>query len=128
MGLRDRLRLEHADLSRWGTHRRFSLVLCTFYWDPAAWTAATDAVADGGIVAWETFTLSHRTHRPGFRAEWCLGPDDPRLPATFEELERTDTDDGRRATRRLIARCRLESGRNDADGAPEDAGRDRNQD
>jgi hypothetical protein len=52
-------------------------------------------------VAGETFTLAERTRRPSFPAEFCLGPDDPRLPEGYADLSRRDLDEGR--LRRVIA-------------------------
>jgi hypothetical protein len=63
-------------------------------------------VAPGGTLAWETFTLAERRHRPGFAEAFCLRAGEPAslLPAGFVVLSQVDRDDGTSATRRLIAR------------------------
>lgn len=109
-GLAARLRLCQADLVTGLTallaEQRFALVLATRYWERAVFPHALDAVAEGGLLAWEAFTLAEPTHRPTFRREWCLGEGEPAtlLGPEFLVLEQTDQDDGQRATRRLLAR------------------------
>jgi SAM-dependent methyltransferase len=106
-GLGPRLRLFQADLLTWPLpEQRFSLVLTTRYWEPAVFPRALAAVAGGGLLAWEAFTLAEQKYRPTFRREWCLGAGEPAtlLGPEFLVLEETDQDDGQRATRRLIAR------------------------
>jgi SAM-dependent methyltransferase len=102
-GLGDLVTLIHADLLRWRPEpSRFSLVLCTGYWDRALFGAAADAVRPGGLLAWEAFTVAARRDRPGLPSAWCLGPGEPvsLLPSGFTVLEVT----GREAKRRLLTR------------------------
>jgi hypothetical protein len=104
-GLGHLITLVHADLSDWHpAERSHALVLCTGFWDVATFNAATAAVADGGMVAWEAFTAEARPSRPHLPARWCLGPDEPAvlLPPDFTLLEQHD----RGLKRQLLARRR----------------------
>ena len=66
-GLGDLITLVHADLSGWSpSPRSYALVLCTGLWDSAVFTAATSAVARGGLLAWEA-----SPPKPGFHAPAC---------------------------------------------------------
>lgn len=109
-GLGARLHLFQADLLTSLTgplaEQRFALVLATRYWEQAVFPRALDAVAAGGLLAWEAFTLAEQKYRPTFRSEWCLGAGEPAslLGPEFLVLEETERDDGQSATRRLIAR------------------------
>lgn len=109
-GLRDRITLVQADLPGWrpaGAH--YALVLCTGYWDRAAFATATTAVAPGGLLGWEAFTAAARRTRPGLCPQWCLGDGEPAslLHADFEVLDTRDIPDGGRGARRsLLARRR----------------------
>lgn len=104
-GLADDIHVLCADLETWTPPAdAYALVIALRYWDPAVFAAAAAAVEPGGLLAWETFTLAERRYRPTFSERFCLGPDEPVLPAGFTELVRADLDDGRAATRRLLAR------------------------
>jgi hypothetical protein len=95
----------HADLSGWHpAERSYALVLCTGFWDLATFDAATAAIADGGMVAWEAFTVEARPSRPHLPAQWCLGPGEPAvlLPPDFTLLEQHD----RGVKRQVLARRR----------------------
>jgi Methyltransferase domain len=60
----------HADLSGWRPEpRSYAVVLCTGFWASAAFTAAAEAVAAGGLLAWEAFTAKARRSRPGLQAD-----------------------------------------------------------
>jgi hypothetical protein len=67
--------------------------------------AAADAVAAGGLIAWEAFTADARRERPGLRPDWLLGPGEPAalLPAGFTVLAQHDLP-RRGARRSLLAR------------------------
>jgi SAM-dependent methyltransferase len=106
-GLGGRLRLFQADLLAWSPpEQRFALVLVTRYWERAVFLRALNAVAEGGLLAWEAFTLAEQTYRSTFRSEWCLGAGEPATltGSGFLVLDQNDQDDGQSATRRLIAR------------------------
>lgn len=65
--------LVHADLGVWRPQPGgCSLVLCTGYWDRGLFAAAADAVAPGGLLAWEAFTADALRVRPGMPSAWCL--------------------------------------------------------
>jgi SAM-dependent methyltransferase len=106
-GLDDRIALVAADLLTWRPEARaFALVLCTRYWERPVFDVAAGAVAPGGLIAWEAFSLDERRYRPTFRPEWCVQDDEPAalLPKGWVVLEQTSVDDGRSATHRLLAR------------------------
>jgi SAM-dependent methyltransferase len=108
-GLGDRIALVDADLGSFRPEpRAFALVLCTHYWDRGVFDVACGAVAAGGVLAWVTFSLDERKYRPTFRPEWCVGEGEPAslLPEGFTVIEQASLDDGRSATRRLLARRR----------------------
>jgi hypothetical protein len=93
----------HADLSGWRPEpRSYAVVLCTGFWASAAFTAAAEAVAAGGLLAWEAFTAQARRSRPGLQADWCLAPGEPAsfLPPDFTLLDQHD----RGQKRQLLAR------------------------
>jgi SAM-dependent methyltransferase len=106
--------LVHADLEEWRpVSGGYALVLCTGYWDRALFGPAASAVAAGGIVGWEAFTMEARHARPSLPAAWCLDRGEPAslLPAGFTVLDQHDLPDpGRGAKRRLLARRRPGSG------------------
>lgn len=108
--LSGRIRLMHADLTRWRPEPgRYALALCTGFWDAGLFPAAARALRPGGMIGWEAFTLAARAGRPTLPASWCLGPAEPAslLPAGFELIEVRDLPDGRGAAagrRRLLAR------------------------
>jgi len=100
-GLGGLIELVHADLATWRPEPdRYALVLCTGYWDRAAFVAAAQATKPGGALAWEAFTAAARLDRPQLPAEWCLGPGEPAtlLPAGYDVLmiEPTDQERGRK--------------------------------
>lgn len=97
----------HVDLLEWTPPAgAFALVLATRYWERVPFTRAAAAVAPGGLLAWEAFTPAHRRYRPEFRDEWCVAPGEPAslLPAGYTVLVERDLDDGKGASRRLLAR------------------------
>jgi Methyltransferase domain len=98
------LTLVHEDLASWTPTSTYDLVFATRFWAADVFARAAAAVAPGGTLAWETFTLAERRYRPSFSEAFCLGPDDPHLPPDFEILTRRDLDDGTSATRRIVAR------------------------
>jgi Methyltransferase domain len=84
-GLAGRLTLVQADLATWAAGPgRYSLVLCTNFWERAVFGAALAAVEDGGALAWESLTEAARAGRPNLPAQWCVRPGEPAslLPAT----------------------------------------------
>jgi len=107
-GVGDLITVVHADLLSWrpSAGQVYALVLCTGYFDRAVFTVATNAVAAGGLVGWEAFTLAARRDRPRLPAEWCLGPGEPAnlLPAGFDVLSQDDLGAEPAARRRLLAR------------------------
>lgn len=100
--------LVHADLARWRPPPgRYALVLCTGFWDRAAFGPAAAAVAAGGVLAWEAFTTDARRVRPGLPAGWCLESGEPAalLPPGFTVVAEEEVPDVRHgAKRRLLAR------------------------
>src|ERR1035437_6033037 len=89
-GLDHLITLVPADLAAWRpAARSYALVLCTGFWAADVFAAAARAVADGGLVAWEAFTVEARQSRPSLRPEWCLAPGEPAslLPRDFTLLE-----------------------------------------
>jgi SAM-dependent methyltransferase len=107
-GVRDRVTLVHADLGSWRPRsgQRYALVLCTGYFDRAVFAVAAGAVAGGGLLGWEAFTLAARCERPRLPPEWCLGPGEPAslLPAGFEVISQDDVGAEPAARRRMLAR------------------------
>lgn len=107
-GLAGRITLVHADLAQWCPDPAgYALVLCTGFWDPAVFAVAARAVAPGGVLGWEAFTVAARQARPTLNPAWCLGPGEPAilLPGGFTVLTQQDVpnpDHGDR--RRLLAR------------------------
>jgi SAM-dependent methyltransferase len=107
-GLAGRITLVHADLAQWCPDPAgYALVLGTGFWDPAVFAVAARAVAPGGVLGWEAFTVAARQARPTLNAAWCLGPGEPAilLPGGFTVLAQHDVphpDHGDR--RRLLAR------------------------
>jgi len=104
-GLAGLVTLVHADLSAWEPEPcSYALVLCTGFWDPAVFTSAAGAVADGGLLAWEALTAEARRVRPRLPAEWCLAPGEPAslLPPGFTLIDQSDPPG--RERRQLLAR------------------------
>jgi hypothetical protein len=103
-GLGPLITLVHADLSAWRAQpRSYALVLCTGFWERAVFAAATEAVADGGLLGWEAFTSEARRERPTLSPDWCLAPGEPAclLPADFTVIDQLDVPGERR---QLLAR------------------------
>ncbi len=103
-GLADRIELLQADLTKWRPEReRFTLVLCTRYWDRELFLDAMAAVASGGFIAWEALTEAARRDRPDLPPQWCLAADEPAclLPASWRLIDQRDAAGG--MTRSLIA-------------------------
>lgn len=99
--------LVHADLSSWRARpRSYALVLCTGFWEREVFAAATEAVADGGLLAWEAFTAQARRARPTLLPDWCLAPGEPAssLPAGFIVLDQHDVPGEPGERRQLLAR------------------------
>lgn len=110
-GLVDRITSVQADLPTWRSpeDQKFALVVCVMYWDPMVFDYAFEAVADGGVIAWQAFTKAALKFRPSMPSAICLKPDEPasRLPASFTVLEEQDIEYGERAVRRMIAKKRI---------------------
>jgi SAM-dependent methyltransferase len=106
-GLRRLITIVHADLSEWRPEAdRYALVLCTGYWERDVFGPAAAAVAAGGLLGWEAFTVAAQRARPGLPAEWCLAPGEPAslLPAGFTVIDQHDLPDaGAAAKRGLLA-------------------------
>jgi len=92
-GLDHLITLVHADLAAWRPRpRSHALVVCTGFWFQTVFAAAADAVAVGGLLAWEAYTAEARRVRPDLDPHWCLGPGEPAslLPADFTVLNQGD--------------------------------------
>ena len=92
-GLGGLITVLQADLGAWRPEPGgYALVLCTGFWERAAFATAAGAVAAGGVLGWEAFTVEARRARPGLCADWCLEPGEPAslLPAGFEILDERD--------------------------------------
>jgi len=109
-GLGTLITLVHADLRAWRPQPgRYALVLCTGYWDRAVFPPAAEAVAPGGLLAWEAFTTGARRVRPSLPPGWCLAPGEPAslLPPGFEVIDQRDVPDASPAAKRsFLARRR----------------------
>jgi hypothetical protein len=104
-GLGQLITLVHADLGAWSPEPgSYALVLCTGFWDVAAFRAAAAAVADGGLLAWEALTADARLTHSGLPPEWCLAPGEPAslLPPGFSVLDQSEVPGRNR--RRMLAR------------------------
>jgi hypothetical protein len=110
--LGDRLTLVHADLASWEPgHGQYALVLCTNFWERAVFELAVPAVAERGVLAWESLTEAARDGRPDLPARWCVGPAEPAslLPAEFDVIDQHDVPGGSGkpgVRRQLLARRR----------------------
>ena len=99
-----------ADLRAWRPGPGgYALVLGTGYWDRELFPDAADAVAPGGLLAWEAFTAEARQSRPGLEPGWCLDPGEPAslLAAGYEVLAHPVAETAPGGRRRLLARRRL---------------------
>lgn len=97
-----------ADLGAWRPDPAgYSLVLCTGFWDRAAFAAAAEAVRPGGMIGWEALTEAARRDHPRLRVEWCVGPGEPAalLPAGFQVISQDDIGPEPATRRRLLARA-----------------------
>lgn len=108
-GLASRLTCVEADLNIWRppNDRKYALVICVMYWEEVVFDYAWTAVADGGLLAWQGFTLDHLRYRPSQNPAWCFKAGEPasRLPAgQFAVLHEEDVDEGHRVIRRMVAR------------------------
>jgi SAM-dependent methyltransferase len=102
--------LVHADLATWQPGpRSYALVLGTGFWARDVFSVMAEAVAAGGLLGWEAFTLAARRDRSRLPAEWCLGPGEPAnlLPAGFEVISQVDVGAKPAARRRMLARRQL---------------------
>ena len=107
-GLAHLITAVHADLAAWRPEpSSYVLVIATGFWDAQVFPAAAAAVAPGGLLAWQAYTVAARSAHPSLRPEWCLAPGQPAslLPADFTVIGQRDEDLTRRLlTRRLLAR------------------------
>ena len=106
-GLGELITVVQTDLGAWRPEPGgYALVLCTGFWERAAFATAAGAVAAGGVLGWEAFTVEARRARPGLCADWCLEPGEPAslLPAGFEILDERDLPGS--AKRTLLVRLR----------------------
>ena len=104
-----RLICVEADLKTWRppVDRKFALVICVMYWEPVVFDYAWPVVADGGLIAWQGFSLEHLRYRPSQNPDWCFKEGEPanRLPSgRFSVLHEEDIDEGHRVIRRMVAR------------------------
>jgi SAM-dependent methyltransferase len=102
-GLDRLITLVQADLAQWRPEpRSYALVVCTGFWAAPVLAAAAAAVAPGGLLAWQAYTVAARQARPSLRPEWCLAPGEPAslLPPDFTVIDQRDHD----LTRRLLAK------------------------
>ena len=108
-GLSGSIRLVHADLIVWRPEPgRYSLVLCTGFWDRDLFPAGAAAVRPGGLLGWEAYTVDTLRERPTFPAAWCLAAGEPAslLPAGWQVLRQIDLPG---AKRQLLARTHVRS-------------------
>jgi SAM-dependent methyltransferase len=107
-GLDGLITLVHADLPRWHPRpRSYALVLCTGFWARDVFATAAEAVAGGGLLAWEAFTIAALRTRPRLSPDWCLHDGEPAslLPADFTVLDQRDLPDHESGARRqMLAR------------------------
>ena len=107
-GLSHLITLVHADLSAWPLQpRSHALVLCTGFWASAVFTRATDAVAAGGLLAWQAYIAEARRTHPTLAPEWCLAPGQPAslLPPGFTLIDQSDVPAREQPVRRqMLAR------------------------
>jgi SAM-dependent methyltransferase len=104
-GLEGLITLVHADLAAWPLPpRSYALVLCTGWWARAVFITAADAVAAGGVLAWEALTAEARQARSDLSPDWCLASGEPAslLPSDFAVLDQHDLPE--RGRRQLLAR------------------------
>ena len=108
-GLESRITFVEADLNTWRppAGQGYALVICVMYWEELVFDYAWTAVAEGGLLAWQAFTLDHLRYRPSQNPNWCFKAGEPasRLPdGLFNVLHVEDVDEGHRVIRRMLAR------------------------
>ncbi|HEY7483903.1 MAG TPA: methyltransferase domain-containing protein [Streptosporangiaceae bacterium] len=107
-GLSELITPVQADVAEWRPQpSRYALVLCTGFWDGAVFGPAAAAVAAGGLLGWEAFTIDARRARPELPVAWCLRPGEPAvlLPPGFGVLDQHDLPEREHGgKRRLLAR------------------------
>lgn len=104
-GLGRLITLVHADLPAWSPEpRSHALVVCTGFWIRAVFTAAAEAVAPGGLLAWQAYTTEARRSHPGLAPDWCLVPGEPAslLSPGFTLVGQSDVSGGMK--RQMLAR------------------------
>jgi hypothetical protein len=104
-GLSEMITLVHADLSVWRPEPgRYSLVLCTGFWDRDLFPAGVGAVAPGGLLGWEALTVETLREQPHIPIAWCVMPGEPAslLPVGWHVLHQTDIP---AAKRRILDRA-----------------------
>jgi SAM-dependent methyltransferase len=104
-GLDHLITFVHADLAVWRPEpQAYALVLCTGFWSAAVFGAAAGAVAPGGVLGWEAFTVEARRTRPSLPPDWCLAPGEPAslLSPAFTLINQSDASDHLR--RQMLAR------------------------
>ncbi len=102
-GLDRMITLVHADLAEWRPGpASYALVIGTGFWDAAVFAAAARAVAPGGLLAWQAYTVAARQARPSLRPRWCLAAGEPAslLPSDFILIDTREHD----LTRQMLAR------------------------
>jgi hypothetical protein len=111
LGLLERLELVHMDLAGWRpAPRSVAMVIATMYWDSDVFRTACDAVAAGGLLAWEALSgpgeAASERGRERHASDWWLRDGEPEshLDPGMRVLH-ADTRLGREhETRWLIAR------------------------
>jgi SAM-dependent methyltransferase len=104
-GLGHLITLVHADLYGWAPEpRSFALVLGIGFWDGPVFRAAAEAVADGGLLAWEALTTEALDKHPGLPREFCVGPGEPASLLTDDFTVIDQADVPHRTRRCLLAR------------------------
>ncbi len=73
----------------------YDVVVCTYYLQRNLFPRIRRTLTRGGMAVVETYTLDHVKHRPGFRREYLLEPNELRkLFAGFRVLRCQEVDDG----------------------------------
>jgi SAM-dependent methyltransferase len=84
---------------------RFALVLATYFWDAAAFTAACTAVMSGGLLGWEALSTEPGAERPAHPWRIRHGELSSRLPQRFTVLDERAIVSGDKRSTRLLARA-----------------------
>ncbi|WP_433407957.1 class I SAM-dependent methyltransferase [Saccharomonospora azurea] len=106
-GLAARVWCVQADLRTFVPARgAFALVLATLFWDPGAYRLARQAVAPGGLLAWEALALTEdgRTRYRARPGELTAALDES-WDVLSRDLDRAEAGPERRTTR-VLARAR----------------------